>query len=58
MIIGNILLIWGIFYDHFYIMCSFGTFSRFGIIHQEKSCNPVSNDHKLYQTTINFTIWQ
>jgi hypothetical protein len=34
------LLAFGIFYDHWYILCSFGTFFRFGIMQQDKSGNP------------------
>jgi hypothetical protein len=50
MAIWNILQTFGIFYDHlehfetiWYTLCSFGTFSGFGIIYQEKSGNPDTN---------------
>jgi hypothetical protein len=39
---NNYTDIWDIFTTKYYILCSFGTFSGFGVTYQEKSGNPAN----------------
>jgi hypothetical protein len=38
----------GYFMTSWYILCSFGTFSSFGTMYQEKSGNHAGNDKEFY----------